>query len=111
VRHHPIPVLGAQRHHLELHPQPGTHRAAHRDILLPGTRVPGVAEILLKPNLEVESGDGVAGGVEEVEGEGGVDAAAQEEGDLEWGTARVTPATMDFEYAGQTTVDASTESQ
>jgi hypothetical protein len=37
----------------------------------------------LKPDLEVVGGDAVACGVEEVEGEGGVDAPAEEEGDIE----------------------------
>ena len=83
ILHHQVPILIRQRHRLQRHAHALAHRLRHAQILLPRALIPRVSKVLLKPNLKIERDAFVAGGAQERQRDGAIDAAAQQHGDAQ----------------------------
>jgi hypothetical protein len=68
------------------------HLLANTEVVLPWTGVPEVAEVFLKPNLQVECGHVVAGGLQQPQRQAAVHAPAQQHGHPQRRAVRLAPA-------------------
>ena len=81
--HDEVPVLVGEGDHLQWDVEDVAHAPRHLEVVLPRALVPVVAEVFLEPDLEVKGDAVVARRLEKGEGDAAVDAAAEEDSDLQ----------------------------